>query len=651
VVGGTVMNQTCAARRRVLAAAIASLVIPLNQAHSNTDDLDKAIDTTSQLVVMITDQLGTEPAFGAGIVFGRDKDRLYIVTANHVVRRGPTVATNIRVAFKPRPDKALSAKLLAQGDRELDVAVVVLEGWAGLGVDGCKLPFNRLGNTGALQRGNTVYAIGNPNGEKWRMPAPDRLYSIGPDQLQFQSAFIAVGSSGGALLNSDARIVGMVRRDEAPSGSAIPMSAALALALKWGYPVQLRGPLADGATPLHIAAGAGDVDRIKAELAAACSDTKARDVIGLTPILWAVRTGQLEAVRVLIQSGADVKAAARGTAALHFAARLHDVPLAKLLVDAGADVNGVSAYPYEDTPLLLVDPKKQDTPEVAHAKAEFTRLLVAAGADVNTANHHGETALVQAVKAGNHEMVTALLEAHANVNPGYRVTPLELAIESGDMDTIKLLLDAGADVNGGRVLEGAMRKENGLLIALLLRLGARLPNADKATYGPDLLQQAIRNGWTDVVKLALDAGADVNSVRPEITPSGEVVGSSERLTPLEIAASLNKPEIVKLLRAYKADVNLAYKGGATRLRVVACEGAASAALIKRLASLGAEVNAADYDGNTPLHLAVRCHSEGAVRALLQAGADINARNKVRETPLTMAKGTPLEAILLSNSMR
>ena len=76
MVGGTVMNQTCASRRLALAAAIASLVTPLTWSQSNTDDLDKAIDTTSKLVVMITDRLGTEPAFGAGIVFGRDKDRL-----------------------------------------------------------------------------------------------------------------------------------------------------------------------------------------------------------------------------------------------------------------------------------------------------------------------------------------------------------------------------------------------------------------------------------------------------------------------------------------------------------------------------------------------------------------------------------------------
>ena len=59
------MNQASVSPRLALAAAIASVIIPLTKAQNNSDALDKAIDATSQLVVMITDQLGTEPAFGA----------------------------------------------------------------------------------------------------------------------------------------------------------------------------------------------------------------------------------------------------------------------------------------------------------------------------------------------------------------------------------------------------------------------------------------------------------------------------------------------------------------------------------------------------------------------------------------------------------
>jgi len=51
------------------------------------DDFDKELAATLKLVVMVHAQLAAAPVFGAGIVFGREKDRLYILTANHVVRR------------------------------------------------------------------------------------------------------------------------------------------------------------------------------------------------------------------------------------------------------------------------------------------------------------------------------------------------------------------------------------------------------------------------------------------------------------------------------------------------------------------------------------------------------------------------------------
>jgi hypothetical protein len=91
------------------------VLIPLSRAQDVSDtreDFDTGINHTSPLVVMLTGQLGAATTLGAGIVFGRDHERLYIVTANHVVRRGAMEATNIRVTFKSTPDKSFAAKLL-----------------------------------------------------------------------------------------------------------------------------------------------------------------------------------------------------------------------------------------------------------------------------------------------------------------------------------------------------------------------------------------------------------------------------------------------------------------------------------------------------------------------------------------------------------
>lgn len=653
------MNRACVPRKLALAAAIASVILPLTRAQNNAGALDKAIDATSQLVVMITDRLGTEPAFGAGIVFGRDKDRLYIVTANHVVRRGATEASNIRVAFKSRPDKPLAAKLAPHADHELDVAVVVLEGWAAQGVEACQLAFDNLGDPAKLQRGNTVYAVGNPNGENWRMPTPDRLYNAAPDQLAFQSAFIAVGSSGGALLNDNADIVGMVRRDEPPSGSAIPLSVVLPLVSKWGYPVQLWPGQRDGGTPLHTAAAAGDIGRIRSELALPCPDTNTGDIHGDTPLLRAVDSGQLEAVRLLIGNGANVNVKAQSSAsvdvqpepvvntALHRAAAQHDLPIAALLLKAGADVNAKDDA--GATPLLYAAPVKKDTPEVAHAKAEFARRLIQAGADVNVPGrpyrggngrmYGGDPLLHMALAARNREMVAALLEAHANVNlKGRSWPPLTIAIESGDMESIQQLLRAGADVNGeGNPIYAALGLENGPAVALLLRAGGRPTNPNVPVF-----RKAIDRDWIEVVKLLLDAGTDINK---PIDSGGPL------LPPLVYALKVNRLEIAKFLIANKADVNLAGKFEGNAPLHLAASNKSGAALIILLLGAGANVNAANQRQETSLHVAIRSANEEAAKALLQAGAAIDAKNSGGETPMTLAKGTPLEALLTSYAGR
>src|SRR5580698_8882043 len=108
------MNMVYVLRRLALAVGLTPFLVASNPALGA--DLDKDIESTSRLVVMIDNRLGAEPAFGAGIVVGRDKERLYIVTANHVVRRGAVEATDIRVVFKSMPRKPLAAKLLSQAD-------------------------------------------------------------------------------------------------------------------------------------------------------------------------------------------------------------------------------------------------------------------------------------------------------------------------------------------------------------------------------------------------------------------------------------------------------------------------------------------------------------------------------------------------------
>jgi len=67
-------------------------------------------------------------------------------------------------------------------------------------------------------------------------------------------------------------------------------------------------------------------------------------------------------------------------------------------------------------------------------------------------------------------------------------------------------------------------------------------------------------------------------------------------------------------------------------------------MIRLLADAGADVNAADDRGHTPLHLAA---NPDAVRALVEAGADVKARSKDGSTPLHLAAGEPDRADVMA----
>lgn len=66
---------------------------------------------------------------------------------------------------------------------------------------------------------------------------------------------------------------------------------------------------------------------------------------------------------------------------------------------------------------------------------------------------------------------------------------------------------------------------------------------------------------------------------------------------------------------------------------------------RQLLDAGADVNAVDSDGSTPLHFAAKGGSAEVVRLLLDAGADVNATNNKSESPLYNAVGNTTQAAL------
>jgi ankyrin repeat protein len=116
-------------------------------------------------------------------------------------------------------------------------------------------------------------------------------------------------------------------------------------------------------------------------------------------------------------------------------------------------------------------------------------------------------------------------------------------------------------------------------------------------------------------------------------------------TALHLAAAGHSSEMVRLLLAAGADVNVAGKHRWGRPLHYAARGDISDSAwdanrqvktIRVLLAAGADVHAADKNGATPLHNAVRSRCTAAVKCLLEAGADPERKNGPGSTPFHLA---------------
>ncbi|KAK7709350.1 KN motif and ankyrin repeat domain-containing protein 3 [Diaporthe eres] len=133
-----------------------------------------------------------------------------------------------------------------------------------------------------------------------------------------------------------------------------------------------------------------------------------------------------------------------GRTALHWAAAKGDATAVAELLDAGAQLECKTRLRSE-SPLMIACR--------TGANPEAVRVLLAAGADVNTHDSYGQTPLCLTAGApGGHsriEIAAALLEAGANINveQGYaRATALDFACVGSHFEMVKFLIDAGADI-------------------------------------------------------------------------------------------------------------------------------------------------------------------------------------------------------------
>jgi len=137
------------------------------------------------------------------------------------------------------------------------------------------------------------------------------------------------------------------------------------------------------------------------------------------------------------EPGSATAISADGWTALHLSAFFNQPEVARVLIDAGADVNARSTNQSANTPLHAA---------VAGRASDVVRLLLERGAHVNARQHGGWTALHSVAQNGDTELARVLIAAGADVRAraDNQQSALDLALTKGHQEMSQLLDEYGA---------------------------------------------------------------------------------------------------------------------------------------------------------------------------------------------------------------
>lgn len=197
---------------------------------------------------------------GAGIIFGFGADKLYILTAKHVVQIASENNQPVKVKFNWLREHFFNASVERHADGNLDLAVLKVDSLGQTNIDLATLPFERLGDVDSLRIKDELYSIGYPNKSNWRRNVAAHLFSSKSDGRIFAEGLnLPNGYSGGALVNRNSEIMGMVSHGEEGEFWAVDMRSILARLNRWGYPVALGKSETPFPGPLVMVSGNEDL--------------------------------------------------------------------------------------------------------------------------------------------------------------------------------------------------------------------------------------------------------------------------------------------------------------------------------------------------------------------------------------------------------
>jgi ankyrin repeat protein len=442
-------------------------------------------------------------------------------------------------------------------------------------------------------------------------------------------------ATGVAAATPDRRLVEAIKKQESKTVRALLAEH-----------VEVNTPQADGATALHWAAHWDDLETA-ALLINAGANVRAADDHGVTPLSLACLNGNAAMVTLLLNGGADPNAPrSTGETPLMTASRTGSVEAVQALFARGADVQ--AREPAENQTALMW--------AVSERHANIVRTLIDHGADVRARSRSGFTPFLFAARVGDVAIVRALLAAGADVNDTAPdgSSALLVATVRGHAVVAIALLDHGADPDANGAGYTALHWAAGTWETELTGPNGIVTDADDEWSSLAGLQ----TGKIEVVRALLAHGASPNARLAKTPPR---VGYSQsqieqRLvgvnvypgaTPFLLAAMAGDVNTMRVLAEGGADSRLTTGDNTSALMLAAGLGRymaesrvpESRALeaVRLALELGGDVNATNEAGNTALHGAAYIKSNAIVQFLVDHGAAVNAMNKRGQTPLAVAE--------------
>jgi ankyrin repeat protein len=264
----------------------------------------------------------------------------------------------------------------------------------------------------------------------------------------------------------------------------------------------------EGLTPLHIAAGAGNVEAIQALLEKGADLFAVDSKMGVSILHKAVYSGNAQAVSVLLQHGAliNLQSPSNGDTPLHDAIyfrRGKDLTVIQTLLSYKPSLaikNRAGLAPLESAKLLKAD--------------DVVRLLERYATDRQSKASRELMSLVKENKVSAVEKILRQIgKAVLSESDEQGFTPLLWASREGFTDLVKLLVEKGADPNQNDQWMGANSGHKAAywgrtdVMKILVGHGLEL-NARGAYNGYTPLHDAVSGGHFDTAKVLIEAGAD-----------------------------------------------------------------------------------------------------------------------------------------------